>query len=144
MKYKKFTHKAITPLWVRMGVWFSALVTFTILGLFFYAAIVEIIESYMAQYYNDISFQYRTDRPVMAIFIAVSLFFTLLPISIPFLAFALNYLAKFKRGNFKLSNIRNPEKYDPDDIRKYFPEYRSKKEKMEDNSKNEQINQKEQ
>ncbi|MDR0666167.1 MAG: hypothetical protein LBF71_02030 [Campylobacteraceae bacterium] len=131
MKYKKFTYWAIMPLWVKIGVWFSCFVGLLLFLLPLYAIIIYIIQTAL-----DIS-DYKMKAFLIAGITAADatmsfmlLTFCLFPIVMPILLVACYYkYMKFKFDKFKLSNIRGIQKYNPDDIRKYFPEYKSKTEK---------------
>ncbi|MDR2081118.1 MAG: hypothetical protein LBP54_04445, partial [Campylobacteraceae bacterium] len=135
MKYKKFKPIAITPLWAKIIIWI-----FTVYISAFVISILWLLASNIA---DEISYPYKntTFDHVKLLFVPKNIFYAddllffiiifiiLLFILFPLIFVPIAYTAKFYSRKFKLSDIRNPEKYDPDVIRQYFPEYLSKKER---------------
>jgi hypothetical protein len=136
MRYKKLRPVAIMPLWAKIIMW--------IVGIYctiFFIMLIWLCVSFVA---NEISNPYAVKTSMKLLFVSVNTFnmdnvfmilmflaillpiFCVLAIPFPF------YIIKFYSHKFSLSDIKNPEKYNPEDIRKYFPGYLSKKEKEQE------------
>jgi hypothetical protein len=127
MKYKKFKPTAIMPLWARIIFWIAGIPAVIAIIIGGWIAVTFIV----TQSHKELLFISRRTFDMgdaLGLFVVLGIFVFILSPLFPFLS---RYITKFNLRTFKLSDIRNPEKYDPNVIRQYFPEYLSKKEKEE-------------